>query len=247
MNEKACMQERGFTIVELMVSMVIGLVLIGGVMQIYLFAKTNLQTQRELQTVAEDMAIVTRQLSSIIRNAGYHVDPSANDFRDVFPAASPHVFGDGLVTLTEDRIDIRYQDDGTLIDCLGGSGHGTAAAPVIVLNSYQLESGQLTCSVDGGSSLAVADNIEALVIRYGEDKDGDGMIEGYFRSNDVDAWENIQSVEFALIMSGERDARLTESSMSFDLLGIEWNSPNDAVFYQRSQRLVKLLARPGTV
>lgn len=239
----SCIKQRGFTIVELMISMVIGLVLMGGVTQIFFISKTNFQSQRDLQILAEDLALATRQMTSIIRNSGYRLDPSVSDFSDFFTPVTPYIAGQAGTTNTDDRIDIRYQDDGSLMDCLGASGHGTSSAPVVVTNSYQIVGQQLVCSVDGGAAVAVADNVQALVIRYGEDTDGDGQIEGYYQSADVSNWLNVYSVEFALVMSGDREIRFTGEELSFDLLGIRWDSPEDKLLYQSTQQLVTLLSR----
>lgn len=236
-------QQQGFTIVELMISMLIGLILIGGVTQIFFTAKTNLQSQRDLQTVAEDITLVARQMTSIIRNAGYRLDPSSTDFSDFFNPVTPYVAGQAGTGLADDRIDIRYQDDGTLLDCQGVSGHGTSASPVVVTNSYRIEGNQLVCSVDGGAAVPVADDVQALLIRYGEDTDGDGVINGYYRSASVGNWLNVYSVEFALVMAGQSDLRFTDESVTLDLLGVDWTSPSNKLNYQRTQRLVALLSK----
>ncbi len=240
--------QAGFTIVELLVSLIIGLVLIGGVTQIYMLNKENLNAQQDLQSVHEDLSIITRQLTQVIRHAGYSSTPEDNDFTDVFTPVAPYIRGAGLASDVQDQIEIRYQDAGSLIDCVGNTGHGAPGAPVIVTTTYRINSdAQLLCSVDGGAPVVVAEGVEALVFRYGEDLDSDGAVNGWLRAGDVSNWMNVRAVQFALVMAGGEAAKLSSTAEQFDLLGIAWTSAADTQLRRIAERAVFLPARPREI
>lgn len=64
-------QQAGFTLVELMVSMVISLTVLSGVVSVIVISKSNFLTQRELATLQENARFAIKTMSDEIRMAGY--------------------------------------------------------------------------------------------------------------------------------------------------------------------------------
>lgn len=64
-------RQKGFSLVELMIAMVLGLLLMAGVMQVFLASKQTYSTQNALSRVQESGRFAMEFLTSDIRNAGY--------------------------------------------------------------------------------------------------------------------------------------------------------------------------------
>ena len=71
----------GFTLIELMVSMVISLFLIGGVINIYLTSKQTSEAREELSSIDDNARAAIRILTQTIEHAGY-ATPVHIDFDD---------------------------------------------------------------------------------------------------------------------------------------------------------------------
>lgn len=71
MNHTCSHRQRGLTLIELMIAMVIGLVLMGGVVQIFTGSKVSYLTQEELGRIQENARYALEVLTKDIRMAGY--------------------------------------------------------------------------------------------------------------------------------------------------------------------------------
>ena len=70
-NKKLFNQSQGFTLVELMVSMTIGLGLLSGLMAMYVGSNESDQVRRELNDMDANATVALRQLRKTIQHAGY--------------------------------------------------------------------------------------------------------------------------------------------------------------------------------
>lgn len=83
-------RERGLTLVELMVAMVIGLVLMSGIVQIFIGSKVSYLTQEEMGRVQENARYALEILTKDIRMAGYMGCFGQTDVNDIVkPAFKP--------------------------------------------------------------------------------------------------------------------------------------------------------------
>lgn len=90
-------QQKGFSLVELMVAMVLGLILIGGVIDIYLSSKQTYRMQDNQSRLQENGRFALQFLSKDLRMAGYI---GCNNLATITPniiANSPPVFAIGNV------------------------------------------------------------------------------------------------------------------------------------------------------
>lgn len=147
---------RGFTIVEFMVAIAIGLIVSMVVGQIFVGSRQSFSSQEDSARMQENMRAASIILARTIRMAGYVSDAGRNS-TDVFPKASaPAITGAedattaGLPSQTTDpvkptpsspvtkpdTITVRYQGsgngtgtaDGTVVDCAGGNVDFNATA-----------------------------------------------------------------------------------------------------------------------
>jgi type IV pilus assembly protein PilW len=70
---------KGFSIIELMVAMLIGILLLGGLIQIFILSRTNYRVQQSLNYMQENLRFAASEVGYSVRMAGFfHTVPSPN-------------------------------------------------------------------------------------------------------------------------------------------------------------------------
>lgn len=127
----------GFTLVELMIAMVIGLVLIGGVIVVFLSAQQAIAQAQAMSRVQENLRFASDFLVRDIRNAGFR-DEASLAFGDWLDLATSFVEieenGRGLT--------VRYAGRG---DC-NQAFRGAHQEVITVENRYTVNDGELQCN-----------------------------------------------------------------------------------------------------
>ena len=189
-SKSGTLRERGFSLIELMISMVIGLVVVGAVFAAYLGMGTSSRTTRAMSQMTEDVSLAMNILRSHVATAGYSTPTGVtngkfdknymgtaikgcqSDFTD------PGVGIDALTCLGtgEDSIAVIYEADqhnsvqsnGNLpLDCLGNE------VPLdggfrMSYSRFFVSGGQLFCRGPGSNTAAaLVDNIVDMKIWYG--------------------------------------------------------------------------------
>jgi len=121
-------RQKGLTLVEIMVAMVIGLIIIGGVIQVYISSKATYNVQSGMSRMQENARYAMDILSMHISMAGYTQDfTAANGISSSNSKDNENVndqLGFTVANLTaSDVIEIRYQ---TPSDCLSNPSGGEA-------------------------------------------------------------------------------------------------------------------------
>jgi type IV pilus assembly protein PilW len=182
--------ERGFSLVELMVAITIGLFITLGLSQIFLSMYSTSQSQNTLSAFQDNQRLAVVMVVNTVQAAGYYPSPSSQTAASALSYVGPNTFsystpvadtgdnstfvagvgitgaGDGGVT-TADSIDIAYETSGSdnIYNCQGG----TASAATIFVNSISVNSSnQLVCVVNSiaGVSKPVP-STNALVLATG--------------------------------------------------------------------------------
>ncbi|MCC1496555.1 PilW family protein [Alcanivorax sp. 1008] len=148
----------GFSIVELMVSLVLGSMLTLAAVQLFGVNQRTFITQQSLARVLDDGQLALRFLSDDIRRAGYSGATVANDDGIIF-GGTGSVDGNPF-----DRIQVSYV--GTQ-DCQGS----VSAVPVALTNIYFVNAaGELRCDGSlGGGDVVLLDGVEGFRVQYGVD------------------------------------------------------------------------------
>ena len=186
--------QRGFTLVEIMVAITLGIILLGGTIQIYATSKNGYRLQDGIASMQENGRYAMHALRENILMAGF---PMIADVAPFDPATTTD--GDS------DRITLRLQS-GT--DCLGSA---VTAADGIAVNELFVDTttNTLSCRGNGNNTAqALVENIEAMQILYGVDDDGDAVANRYVTATEVQGgvinpgspdWNSIVSVRIALL------------------------------------------------
>jgi type IV pilus assembly protein PilW len=157
-------RNQGFTLVELLISILIALFLLGGVMTIVQDTRRATSSQTQSTQLQDSVRLAMSMLTAVIQTAGYYADPfgsspnSPNSLAAIGAfVAGQAVSGTGAFAAAApgDTISVRYQTgnaDGVL-NCAGTSN--TSGANQIYINTFSLDNlGQLQCTLTTGGVAA---------------------------------------------------------------------------------------------
>lgn len=188
--------QRGFSLIELLISMIIGLVVIGAMMAAYLGTGVSSRNTRALAQITEDASVALNVLRGQIGMTGYAAPVSVNAVTgefDVAPAlAGASLFGcnadfDNVGRpigelscgddATSDAIAVVYQADarnsvvgagGDPLDCVGNGIDADSPGVWVAYQRFYVANDQLMCRGPGADeAAALVDNIKTLQITYG--------------------------------------------------------------------------------
>lgn len=220
MNITLLGRQRGFTLVEIMVALVISLFLVAGLIQVLISSRQVYRVQDGLARIQENGRFGMDFITRSIREAGY---PAISDK----PAVNYGKFdgtairGEEGTSGTPDTITLSF-DAGT--DCLGNDTLTVSVPGGSVgraVNQFFLEDGSLKCKTfnptDYPSALTLRqtqpliDNVEDMQILYGIDRSGDQAANRYVNATGVDNdWNNVVSVRVCLLVRSVEDNLLNE-------------------------------------
>jgi type IV pilus assembly protein PilW len=210
--------QRGFTLVELMIAVLIALFLIGGLLTLVQAMKSTSLNQNGLSQLQESERMAVTLMADVIQSAGYFPLPTINTAASSFPVSAPFtttgqtLFGTGNFTdaAPGNTITVRYQTNGTasaapdnVINCLGN----TSATAATFVNTFSVDplTGNLQCTlvVNGLASAPVQliSGVNNLQIYYGVQTNtavGTNSIDAYLDANNVTNWSNVKSVKITL-------------------------------------------------
>jgi type IV pilus assembly protein PilW len=238
MNPRAATRQAGFTIVEMMIAMTLGLLLVVVIGQVFVTSKESYRTTEDLARLQENARFAVAQVSRAVRMTSFTTDPLA-DRGVVFPVgALIGVDGTGVVP---DQITVRYQGsgapaaDGSILDC-----HGNAIkADELAVARFYIAAGAnganaLFCDNTGTTGivpaqLEIASDVENMQILYGEDTDADGTANRYVERTTVGAldYERVVSVRIALLVRSSSEVAASVNTNTYDLLGTVFDPVDD--------------------
>ncbi|MGE0803060.1 MAG: PilW family protein [Lautropia sp.] len=175
-------RQRGFSLVELMVSLVLASLVILGVIGVYSSSRETFVTQDDLGRMQESMRIGNGIVERTLRQGSFRQIPLQRDQNPLLLAAFGFVpvtgiEGAGTTIGQSDTVEIVYNGstdpatataDGGIVDCLGASVAGNVQSR----NRFQVrvDAGRpwLACSTDGGATWTnLVPDVEAMEVQYG--------------------------------------------------------------------------------
>ena len=238
-------REAGVTLVELMVAMVLGLLLLGGVVSVYISGKQSNTARDGWSLLQENGRAAIRMLESGIAAAGY---PRSEDSialvvsdGDVPDWSNTFLTADGT---PGDRVTVAFSPRDECgpgeyfsCDCLG---QATILASVV--NSYYLEDGRLMCRGSSGGAQPLVENVDAFQVRYGVDTDGDGVVDGAYRpATDLaaDDWAQVIAVQIGLVVNSAMPVRDVpeDAPAPLRVLDFEYTAPTGPINGRLARRV----------
>jgi type IV pilus assembly protein PilW len=238
--------QRGFTLVELMVALTIGLLLIAGMLQILLASRRSFDSQRASAHVLENARLAEFVLSHTIAHAGYRTSLTT-DKADLFPPTSgqranypegAYITGKANTNRKSDTLRVRFQAGGDVRGCLGSAIGSPGESARADLQFYVNRNHSLECrkyKSDGITAQPIVENVDRFKIRYGLDTDHDLAVDRYVTSPTAGQAGQIRSVRFQLLLHSADDDPALPLAMAqhFDLL--------DGTFFDVTDRHTRIL------
>lgn len=202
LNRSAGLQ-RGLSLIELMISMVLSLIVVSAVFNMYAGSTRTAQFTQGLQAIQENGRYGVSVLQRAWRLAGYSPDEPL------------------------EGIDIANSDEATLVvrmkqayDCQGQS---TVAADEIAVNTYHFDGGQITCEGNSAaaSPMPIIEGVEHFRVLYGIDADGDGVPDRYTGYDENLKASEITALRFALLVNSLEEIRTRKRAESHVVLDVE--------------------------
>jgi type IV pilus assembly protein PilW len=206
-------RQRGFTMIELMVAVLIGLFLMVGLIGLLQSNRRAFYSQSALAQLQDSERLATTMMNDVIEQAGYFPDPTTNTALSAFAASgsfaqSQTIYGTYSASAPGDTISVRYTTTGGdgVINCSGGSnptggGLTTYTMTFSVVKNATTNVWQLVCTM-GGTVYQLVNNVTNLSVMYGVNTSGSGSnVDTYMNASAVTAnldWNNVVSVYITL-------------------------------------------------
>lgn len=217
---RALRRQAGFSLVELMVGITVGLLVVVAAIGSLAFTQAS-------STVVVDSAGLQQKADAIFRNIAFHVEqagannavPSGGDpakiiFSPLFTGFDPAitlvpglaVHGQEGASNAPDTLRVSYQDDGTgnFRDCMGNL---TDAPNIRVDNQFSVDNGNLMCKGADAKVAAqsIADGVEDFQVTYGvRTAPAGGVLRyQYFPAAPALDWKYVHAVSICLQLAGE--------------------------------------------
>lgn len=172
-------EDRGFTLIELMIALLIGIFLLGALITIVQANHAVFGDQNKMAQLQDGERMAMAMMSDVVQSAGYYpapYPPLNNTLTGSLTAAGPFIPGQafyGVYSATPpgDQLSVRYMTasgDG-ILNCSGLPN--TSGANVLYTNTFQVQqdaSGnwQLTCTMNG-TQYNLVSGVTNLSVLYG--------------------------------------------------------------------------------
>lgn len=212
-----CRRQRGLSLVELMVAMVLGLLITAAVIQLFLTNRQTFNLQQGIASVQEQGRFAVDFLSREIMGAGYG---SVSAAIKVNAVGSEKASRDGVPF---DSLHVLFDNNGVYFDgaqsrprgprdCSGGALNRTnagAITPAETFKRYYVTveaggNGVLMCEDSDGSNVVLLDNVDVFQVLYGvATRNGNETRYRYMTATELDRADDVVSVRFAVLVSSD--------------------------------------------
>jgi len=209
--------QAGLSMIELMIGILLASLIIAGVLYIFNGSRASSLLIEAESKMLDEAQFAMENMNSVIRMAGYTMDPFAGIDSIVTNSGSPTVTADVIQGIeggsnAPDEIKVWYEgnEDGSVFDCHGDNVEMntliTPNEPELRLNHYYLsDSGSLMCAKDTGSIEPLINDVADLQILYGIDTDtaADGSVNMYKHAGELNVDERLRIVTVMLSLTLE--------------------------------------------
>ncbi len=235
-------QARGFTLIELMISLVIGVSITGVGLTLYLQStKSGRLIQSEL-AMQENSYYVAQTLRSFLNQAGYRpisVDLLATSrlpiytreesFHAVSGSWSPgeivRVLDDGFAIRFDGSSGVTGDADGSIINCQGESIAAGEISEIILT----VVDNTLLCTSDGETAAMIVESdgvlIEQVAVLWGVDTDNDNSVDEYIPAVIGDTMdESLLAMRVLMLFSSRDEVAISSNKYTFN--SVEYDAPD---------------------
>lgn len=205
-NFNKSVSQRGYSLIELMISLGIGLFLLVGIAVIFLSNRATFITQGQLATLQNKEIMAMNIIGNVVQSAGYYINPQTQAAIDaqtvITPLAVTFASGQAVFGGTvngSDSIAVRAYQNNSLgaMDCTGNASRTDLVSSTF---SVDTTNKNLQCSINGADSQILVSGVSSMVLLYGVDVSATGSTTQYWyvTANHVNDWSKVMSVRVTL-------------------------------------------------
>lgn len=231
-------KNKGFSLVELMVAMLLGLLITGAAVKLFLANQQTFALQQTLSRVQENGQLFVRFLVSDLRRTGLEMDGVTSSYPQGVKFSQTQGMPGSSDGADFDRLTVAYHGDS---DCEGTQ----AAAPTAVVNTYFVNTdAELVCdgNLTGGAGVTLLTGVEAFEVMYGIDTEQNGKANvSRFVSTGALGGNPVAAVRFGLLLKEEGSSLpKSDGTKTYYVLTKELAEPEDRAIRRVFISTVKL-------
>jgi len=223
------LQQAGFTLVEILVALIIGMLVVLAAMASMLGTRSTAKTGDDVNVLHQSSALALRLLGQQIRQAGYFpIDATGSRYYfnvdadvDTKLASEPSFFAvkgqEAAVGSVNDTLKVGYAPNPDYFkDCLGQQAKGSAGAAYkpanpadagnvrLITSEFSVVNGTLRCegSGNGNKPQPIIDGVERFDVMYGIGDVGGERLVRYVTAANVGSFDQVRSVRVCLQLAG---------------------------------------------
>lgn len=207
-------RQRGLSLIEMMVAVLIALFLIAGIIVVEQGVNLSYSQQNGLSQLQDEQRFATSVLSGVIGTAGYYPDPHDNSQVSALPAANvpgaSFAAGQAIVApatagaAPHDQIFVRYMTaagDGVTL-CDGTPAGNNLYTSYLYVTDDASGNGTLYCQLETGkvwgTAVPLVSGVTDMQILYGVATGSTNSVTEYVYAQDVPNWSNVTSLQVTL-------------------------------------------------
>jgi type IV pilus assembly protein PilW len=203
------LSQQGFTLLEIMIALTIGLFLLGALLTIVQTNRAVFANQSQLAQLQDSERMAMTVMADVIQSAGYFPDPTVNTAASTLTAIAPFasaqtVYGTHVVAAPGDKIQVRYMTAGGdgILNCSGLS-NPVGGVNTLYVQEFRVAGGQLICNMNG-TDYNLVNGVTKLSVSYGVKTNLLALgnnVDTYMNATQVNAtanWNNVISVMVTL-------------------------------------------------
>jgi len=202
-------QQRGMTLIELLVAVTIAVFMLGALLAIVQNTRRAFGTQSQMSQLQDNERLAMTLMGDVIQESGYYPNPTLYTAAGALPVSGVFTTaGQPIIGTTADTISVRFMTaagDG-MINCTGGTN--ATAGTVTYVNTFSIDAnGNLSCVLTSNGVVAAAQplvpGLTSLSILYGVKTDfsvNNGAADSYLTAAQMTAanWNHVISVRITL-------------------------------------------------
>jgi type IV pilus assembly protein PilW len=227
--------QRGFTLLEIMIAMSIGVFLLGALLTIVQTNKAAFLNQSQLAQMQDSERMAMTLLADVIQTTGYFPDPTVNTAGSTLIAQGSFANGQTITGLYNaaapgDTVSVRYMTAGGdgILNCSGLS-NPVGGPNTLYVNQFNVAvtagvaGGQLICTVttvNGTTAYTLVNGVTNLSVLYGVKTNlaaAGNNVDTYLRASQMTAanWNNVITVMVRLTFNNPLFAAAGQGQAQF--------------------------------
>lgn len=257
-------QQRGVTLIELMVGLVIGLMVVAASMAAMMVSRSVSGTVSDVSNIQQQAAYAMRTIGGQLRQAGsLYLNPDPIGSASTDPLSSV-VFETKANAKDDDALSFdpantikgntdtgslsiefrRYKDavyaGGTTAlarNCLGGPADSKTDESIKSVFSFDAGKNELRCDGNDNGNQPMVENVAQFEVTYAEQAfAAGGTVVKYLTAADVTEWRAVQGVQVCLVLYGSEPIEMPAGSKYTDCTGTEVDMTSTALPSHRKNR-----------